>query len=300
MDRKWLPLNALRAFEASGRHLSFTAAANQLTVAQSAVSRHVIVLEKFLGVSLFERRPQQLALTAAGQHLLPVVTKSFDRIDQALGEIVKERGARKPTLRVELPPTFAHQLAVPILRDFRAEQPDLTLDISSSPLPDGEADIAVVYSLPRVTDAIFDLLWTINSTVLCSPQVAARASDLRGLIAGNDLLHVKVDGQPRHYLWDRLKHRMGHPELDTARGLVFDTAQLAVQYALSGEGLALVDPALFRDDIASGRLVRPFDTMLPDGYGYYLTMQREDLDNAAVGLFRSWIIRRFTHAGDIK
>ena len=83
MDRKWLPLNALRAFEAAGQHLSFTAAANSLTVAQSAVSRHVIVLENFLGVSLFERRPQQLVLTEAGRHILPVVSKSFDRIDQA-------------------------------------------------------------------------------------------------------------------------------------------------------------------------------------------------------------------------
>src|SRR3954452_15103766 len=74
--RKWLPLNALRAFEAAGQHLSFTAAANSLTVAQSAVSRHVIVLENFLGVALFERRPQQLVLTEAGRHILPVVTKS--------------------------------------------------------------------------------------------------------------------------------------------------------------------------------------------------------------------------------
>src|SRR5258708_30389227 len=71
MDRKWLPLNALRAFEAAGQHLSFTAAANSLTVAQSAVSRHVIVLERFLGVTLFERRPPQLELAEAGQQLLP-------------------------------------------------------------------------------------------------------------------------------------------------------------------------------------------------------------------------------------
>ena len=93
MDRKWLPLNALRAFEAAGQHLSFTAAANSLTVAQSAVSRHVIVLENFLGVALFKRRPQQLVLTEAGRHILPVVSKSFDRIDQALGEVIEERAA---------------------------------------------------------------------------------------------------------------------------------------------------------------------------------------------------------------
>jgi DNA-binding transcriptional LysR family regulator len=167
MDRKWLPLNALRAFEAAGQHLSFTAAANSLTVAQSAVSRHVIVLENFLGVALFERRPQQLALTEAGRHILPVVSKSFDRIDQALGEVIKEKGRPKRLLKVALPTSFAHRLAIPLLRDFRAENSGISLEIVSNPTAgpevDGDIDIAVVYSEPRVTDAIHDLLWMVRS-----------------------------------------------------------------------------------------------------------------------------------------
>src|ERR1700730_6125898 len=113
MDRKWLPLNALPAFEDAGEHLSFTAAPN-------AGSRHVIVLESFLAVALFERRPQQLVLTEAGRHILPAVSKSFDRIDQALGEVIKEKGRPKRVLKVALPTSFAHRLAIPILRDFRS------------------------------------------------------------------------------------------------------------------------------------------------------------------------------------
>ena len=175
MDRKWLPLNALRAFEAAGQHLSFTAAANSLTVAQSAVSRHVIVLENFLGVALFERRPQQLVLTEAGRHILPVVSKSFDRIDQALGEVIKEKGRPKRVLKVALPTSFAHRLAIPILRDFRAENAGISLEIVSKPTTgpevDGDIDIAIVYSEPRVTDAIHDLLWMVRSTLLCSPKL---------------------------------------------------------------------------------------------------------------------------------
>src|ERR1700693_5922055 len=158
MDRKWLPLNALRAFEAAGQHLSFPAPANSLTVAQSAVSRHVIVLENFLGVALFERRPQQLVLTEAGRHILPVVSKSFDRIDQALGEVIKEKGRPKRVLKVALPTSFAHRLAIPILRDFRSENAGISLEIVSKPTTgpevDGDIDIAIVYSAPRVTDAI--------------------------------------------------------------------------------------------------------------------------------------------------
>ena len=175
MDRKWLPLNALRAFEAAGQHLSFTAAANSLTVAQSAVSRHVIVLENFLGVALFERRPQQLVLTEAGRHILPVVSKSFDRIDQALGEVIKEKGRPKRVLKVALPTSFAHRLAIPILRDFRSENAGISLEIVSKPTTgpevDGDIDIAIVYSEPRVTDAIHDLLWMVRSTLLCSPKL---------------------------------------------------------------------------------------------------------------------------------
>src|SRR5271167_2986984 len=240
MDRKWLPLNALRAFEAAGQHLSFTAAANSLTVAQSAVSRHVIVLENFLGVALFERRPQQLVLTEAGRHILPVVSKSFDRIDQALGEVIKEKGRPKRVLKVALPTSFAHRLAIPILRDFRAENAGISLEIVSKPTTgpevDGDIDIAIVYTEPRVTDAIHDLLWMVRATILCSPKLLEEtdASDPARLIAASDLLHLKIDGRPRHFFWEMFVRSIGRPDLAVDRGLVFDTQQLAAQYAAMG------------------------------------------------------------------
>jgi len=299
MDRKWLPLNALRAFEAAGQHLSFTAAANSLTVAQSAVSRHVIVLENFLGVALFERRPQQLVLTDAGRHILPVVSKSFDRIDQALGEVIKEKGRPKRILKVALPTSFAHRLAIPILRDFRAEHPGISLEIVSKPTTgsdiDGDIDIAIVYSEPRVTDAIHDLLWMVRSTILCSPKLVQGLDrlDPAKFIASSDLLHLKIEDRPRHFFWEMFARSIGRPDLPVDRGLVFDTQQLAVQYAMSGDGLALGDPLLFHDELRTGKLARPFDLWLDEGYGYYLTTHPEDLSNEAVALFRSWLIARF-------
>ena len=87
IDRRWLPLNALRAFEAVAKHGSFTGAANALRISQSALSRHVISIERLIGVQLFERRPHALLLTKAGQHLLPTVIKSFDRLEYSLDEI---------------------------------------------------------------------------------------------------------------------------------------------------------------------------------------------------------------------
>jgi len=270
MDRKWLPLNALRAFEAAGQHLSFTAAANSLTVAQSAVSRHVIVLENFLGVALFERRPQQLALTEAGRHILPVVSKSFDRIDQALGEVIKEKGRPKRALKVALPTSFAQRLAIPMLRDFRVENPGIALEIVSRSTVgadvEDDIDIAIVYCEPRVSDSILDLLWMVRSTILCSPKLLESNDcvDPARLIAGNDLLHVKVDGHPRHFFWEMLARAIGQPDLAVDRGLVFDTQQLAVQYAMLGDGLVLADPLLFADEIAAGHLVRPFELGLDE------------------------------------
>ena len=94
------------------------------------------------------------------------------------------------------------------------------------------------------------------------------------------------------HMWALMARAIGRPDLAVDKGLVFDTAQLAVQYALSGDGVALVDPMLFREDLKSGRLVCPFDTRVASGYGYYLVTAPEDLDEA-VALFRSWLIRRF-------
>jgi DNA-binding transcriptional LysR family regulator len=298
MDRRWLPLNALRAFEAVGQHGSFTAAAQSLLVSQSAVSRHVIGLEDFLGVPLFDRKPQQPVLTEAGRRLLPVVGKAFERIDTSLEEIMRERGEPRRSLRVLLPPTFAQRLAVPILRDFRAEFPDIKLDIDSRPVPgnaERDADVAVIYTKPRVAPQVLDLLWMERLIILCHPDVAARSpkGDIAALLAGNDLLHVKIDARDPSFLWETYARVAGVTHGDFDRGLIFDTAQLAVQYALSGEGLALVDTVLFQDELASGRLVQPCDTHVDDGYGYYLSIHPDDLDRPEISLFRTWLIRRF-------
>src|SRR6516164_8970667 len=111
IDRRWLPLNALRAFEGVARHGTFTAAAQALLTSQSALSRHVIALERLLGQQLFERRPHALVLTKVGQYLLPVIGKSFDRLEHALDAIRNEGEPGQRTLRVQMPPSFAVRLA---------------------------------------------------------------------------------------------------------------------------------------------------------------------------------------------
>ena len=297
-DRRWLPLNALRAFEGVAKHSSFTAAANALLISQSALSRHVIALEKLIGAQLFERRPHALVLTKAGQHLLPAVSKSFDRLEYALDDIRNEGAPVRRTLRVQMPPSFAAHLAVPILRDFRRVVAEVEIDLVSPygvgpPLSD--VDVAVVYSKPTVTDLVRDLLWPVRLSLLCHPDIAKRCEglDLRGFIEANELVHVRLSDMPRHHLWQQFARHTNLGTLNVERGLVFDTATLAVQYALSGEGVALLDTALFAEEIRAGRLVKPFDLNVDDGYGYYLITHPEGLSDTAIALFRSWLIERF-------
>ncbi len=177
IDRRWLPLNALRAFEGVAKHSSFTAAANALLISQSALSRHVIALEKLIGTQLFERKPHALVLTKAGQHLLPAVMKSFDRLEYALDDIRNDGSTTLRTLRVQMPPSFAVHLAVPILRDFRRAAAEVEIDLVSAygaGPPPSDVDVAVVYSRPTVTDLVTDLLWPVNLSLMCHPNVAAR------------------------------------------------------------------------------------------------------------------------------
>jgi LysR family transcriptional regulator, glycine cleavage system transcriptional activator len=302
IDRRWLPLNALRAFEGVAKHGSFTAAANALLISQSALSRHVIALERLTGVPLFERRPHALTLTKAGQHLLPAVVKSFDRLEYALDDIRNEGAPAQRTLRVQMPPSFALQLAVPILRDFRRACSDVDIDLISpygvGP-PLGDVDVAVVYSKPTVSDLVTDLLWLVRQSIVCHPNIAAanRGKDLVAFIEANELIHVRIADAPRHHFWTQFAGQNGLAGVDVDRGMVFDTAVLAAQYALGGQGIAVLDTNLFADELRAGRLVSPFDATLDDGYGYYLITHPEGLSDTAIALFRSWLIERFGSTG---
>jgi len=300
IDRRWLPLNALRAFEAVARHLSFTAGAQALNVTQSALSRHVISLERLIGCRLLERRPNGVALTEAGAALLPAVTKSFDRLELVMNDILRDGDDAPRRLRVHMPPSFLQKLALPVLRDFRQEFPDIAIDVASSPvtgLPAGDLDIAVIYDRPQIGNAVADLLWATRVTPVCAPAIARSCAgmSLARFLDHNELLHVRLEGEPRGVLWSRFARHCGLA-LDSGRGLTFDTGVLAVDYAMSGAGVALADIDMFAREIAEGSLVAPYDAVYEDGYAYYLTLQPEDLTDSAIAQFRSFVIARFARA----
>jgi DNA-binding transcriptional LysR family regulator len=291
-----LPLNALRAFEAVGQNLSFTGGASALSVSQSAMSRHVGGLEELLGKQLFVRDASRLTLTAAGEELLPVVSKCLDRLEQTMNSIRDDEMTGR-SLRLHVPPSLLQQLFLPMLRDFRAEHPDIRLDVSSAHvtgLPPTDFDMAIAYDRPNVDDRVTDLLWMVRVAPLCSAETAKSSvgQTLEQFLSSEELLHLKLDGEPRDLLWLAYLRQCGLA-VPTQGGLAFDTTIAAAQYAMTANGVFLGDVDMFAQEIGDGRLVMPYDAIIEDGYGYYLKLHADDLADPAISMIRSWLISRF-------
>lgn len=296
INRRWLPLNALRAFEAVGRQLSFTGGAASLSVSQSAMSRHVAGLEQLLGKQLFERDAGRLSLTPAGEELLGVVTKSLDRVQATLNAI-RDDSMPGRAMRLHVPPSLLQQTFMPMLGEFHRDHPEIRIDISSATvtgLPQSDIDMAIVYDRPNVDDRITDLLWMVRVAPLCSPETALLAKDksLTEFLAGQELIHLKLDNQPRDFLWRAYLHQAGI-DIPGDGGLAFDTSIAVAKYAMTSSGVLLGDIDMFAAEISGGKLVMPFDNVIEDGYGYYLKLHADDLSDPAISVFRSWLIGKF-------
>ncbi len=276
--------------------MSFTGGASALSVSQSAMSRHVGGLEELLGKQLFVRDASRLTLTAAGEELLPVVSKCLDRLEQTMNSIRDDEMTGR-SLRLHVPPSLLQQLFLPMLRDFRAEHPDIRLDVSSAHvtgLPPTDFDMAIAYDRPNVDDRVTDLLWMVRVAPLCSAETAKSSvgQTLEQFLSSEELLHLKLDGEPRDLLWLAYLRQCGLA-VPTQGGLAFDTTIAAAQYAMTANGVFLGDVDMFAQEIGDGRLVMPYDAIIEDGYGYYLKLHADDLADPAISMIRSWLISRF-------
>ena len=233
------------------------------------------------------------ALDRLGHEVVFILPRPVDRSEASHVRLLSPETIRG----LNVPPTLLQQHILSILRDFRREFPEILVDVFSTHgtgLPPGDIDMGIVFDRPSVDDKVTDLLWMVRVTPVCSPALAARhaGASLQDFLAANELLHVKLEGQPRGLLWSGFSRQCG-VLAETSRGLAFDTAIAAVQYAIAGEGVALADIDMFSTEIASGRLVAPYAAVHEDGYGYYLKLHAEDLADPAIALLRSWVIARF-------
>lgn len=260
------------------------------------MSRHVGGLEDLLGKQLFVRDASRLSLTAAGEELLPVVSKCLDRLEQTMNSIRDDEVTGR-SFRLHVPPSLLQQLFLPMLRDFRAEHPDIRLDVSSAHvtgLPPTDFDMAIAYDRPNVDDRVTDLLWMVRVAPLCSAETAKASigKTLEQFLKSQEFLHLKLDGEPRELLWTAYLRQSGL-SMPTHGGVAFDTTIAAAQYAMAASGVFLGDVDMFAREIADGRLVMPYDAVIEDGYGYYLKLHADDLADPAISMFRSWLINRF-------
>lgn len=284
MNLSILPLNALRAFDASARHLNFTRAADELCVTQGAVSHQVRALEALLGVALFRRLARGLALTDEGEALWPAVGRSFETIGDLLDEV--REGATRRTLTVGVINTFATGWLLPRIDAFQTAHPfvDLRLKTHNNKvnLAVEGLDLAIQFGDGAWPGLRAAALVNAPLAPLCSPRVAR---DLRGPqdLAGLTLLRsYRADEWPRWFALAGL-------EAPPLKGPVFDSSIAMVAAAEQSVGVALAPPAMFGYALRGGRLAQPFAETLDAG-GYYLTSLASRTPTPAMQAFEQWCL----------
>ena len=286
--RRLPPLGALRAFEAAAKHLSFTRAAAELCVTQAAISHQIRQLEAWLGVRLFERRGHALKLTAKGETYLPELAGALDRIAAATVRLMEPD--ERP-LRITVLPSFASRWLVPRLEAFRALHPaiDVRLDSSADvwPFATERFDLGIRSGLGKWTGLKADLIARETLSPVCSPKLADGPPAIR---VPADLCHVRLLHDTPRQAWQHWCDEAGVHGLDMETGASFNDASLALQAAVEGQGVALGRLMLAQDELRSGRLVQPFDIVLPNDYSYWLVYPPAVLNRPNAAAFRTWLL----------
>ncbi|MFJ3047650.1 LysR family transcriptional regulator [Herbaspirillum chlorophenolicum] len=284
----YLPLNALRAFEASARQLSFTRAADELNVTQTAVSMQVKNLEERLGVALFRRLPRGLALTDEGLALLPVLAESFGRIGTVLAQF--ENGRKREVLTLGVVGTFAVGWLMPRLREFQQTYPFVDLRLLTNnnrvDLAGEGLDYAIRFGDGAWHGTDAERLFSAPLAPMCSPEIAARLRRPADL-AGETLLRSYRSDE-----WSEWFAAAG-AVCPAIRGFVFDSSLTMAEAAAQQAGVALLPILMFERELQQGRLVCPFETSIGAG-AYWLTRLKSKQETPAMLAFRHWLL---AHSG---
>lgn len=303
MTRRLPPLNALRAFEAAGRHLSLTKAAEELHVTPAAIGHQIKALEDYLGVELFRRSNRGLLLTDAGQSCLPGLREGFDRLATAV-ERARAYHHRRP-LTVSVAPSFAAKWLVPRLERFRAAYPGIDVRIDASTrLVDflrEDIDLGIRYGPGNYPGLCVDRLLTEEVFPVCSPRLLDGPHPLRlpGDLRWHTLLHVDSAVEDSTWPdWPTWLLSAGVDDIDASRGPRFSLSSMAVQTAVEGHGVVLGSSVLVADDLAAGRLVRPFEHSTPVNFAYYLVCPESNAERPKIAAFRDWLLAEARRHGE--
>ncbi|RZI44530.1 transcriptional regulator GcvA [Herbaspirillum sp. HC18] len=291
------PLSALRAFEAAARHLSFTKAAAELNVTPGALSHQIRGLEEFLGVQLFERRTRSIALTTQGTLLYPGLQAGFGLIRDAVAGL--RVVPHDNVLVISTPPGLTSKWLASRLYRFADACPDVDVRVSSSQAAANfstDGVDAAIRSLPLDHAEDFALSYEkvidVMLAPVCSPKLIAKFGplDAPGTLARVPIIHDdSLAGKPGIPTFEDWLKASGLEGGDVERGLRFSSADHALDAALEGAGLLLTHTILAHDDLRSGRLVMPFDIMLPLPRAYYFVCPKARLKQRSVKAFKDWL-----------
>ena len=287
------PLDLIQGFEAAARTLSFTKAAEELFITQSAVSRQIRGLEDHLGVALFERRPRSLALTEKGRVLHRAATEFLERMQETTDRLRVDGGA--PHLTVTTTGGFASLWLIPRLRTFTELHPDVDVRISASyktvNLERSLVDVAVRYCKEEEAPEGAIRLFGEELFPICSPVLQAEGTHpLRTLpdLEHHALLHM--DEARDHMDWDTWLTAQGHPGLKPAASIRFDSYEQMIQAALGGQGVAMGIGRLVSGLIDRGKLVAPFCKSVTGSRSYFIIRSANTRTRPHVQAFVDWLI----------
>lgn len=297
MRRRLLPsLNSLKSFEAVARHQSFTRAAAELNVTQSAASRLVRSLEEFLDIPLLTRSSRRIDLTDQGRFYANLIRDALDRIEAGTMELIATRDGGG-TLSIGMLPTFGTRWLIPRLSSFQREHPDIILNIVSNDGPlDFSAqkiDVAVRFGHGDWPDAIAEPLMAEELVVVCSPQVMAGPYPLDTYAALSR--HPLIQHSTRPNAWSHWFRSVGFAPSNLHWGPSLEHYFMVIQAAIAGIGLALLPRFLIDDEIERGMLVVPFPVRVSGPGAYYVVTPNAKAELPRINSFRGWIIREALH-----
>jgi LysR family glycine cleavage system transcriptional activator len=306
MSQQLPPLNALRAFEAVARHLSFTKAAVELNVTRAAISHQIKFLEDYLGFTLLERKNRTIILSQGAQAALPKLRQAFDSLAEAVHLLRSEK--HRHSIKVCTTPSFASKWLIPRLHRFSLEHPDIDMQINSNVnlvaadlqgdgggmdtfFRQNHVDVVIGFGAGQWVGA--EKLFAVSAVPVCSPALVS-ATHLHALqqpadLAFHTLLHDESNyiGHPTWTVWLK-KH--GVQGVNVNRGLHFNHVSLALDAAVDGQGVLLAIKPLAQSDIDAGRLCIPFNLPISLEHAYYIFRQEKNLNNQqATTIFVEWL-----------
>ncbi|HYB09700.1 MAG TPA: transcriptional regulator GcvA [Alphaproteobacteria bacterium] len=298
MARRLPPLNALKAFEAAARHMSFLKAANELHVTAGAISQRIKNLEAQIGVALFRRLARGVVLTDAGQRYSRRIGELFEGIEKATRQLRQE--AATTVLTISAMASFEVCWLIPRLGPFNASHPGVAVRVLPEQAPVDLAsngiDLAIRYGHGHYPELMVERLLPRRIFPVCSPKLMEGPHPIRTLA---DFAHHTLLGEEPylHYeetTWKQWMTAVGADDIEVPAGPVFTFSHMALQAAVAGQGVALGTTVLAGDDLAAGRLVRPLPHIVESEHPYWLIYPPALAKQPRVRAFRDWIMAEAT------